>query len=285
MTTETIIKFYYDTDNFLAYIKRWHGEKVMILLHGMWASHKSWHDFQHYFHEEEYTLYLIDLKGYGYSSKPRDDKYSIADQAEIITLFMEQLNLKDVIVLWHSLWGGVGLYTYIMANRLHKDSRIAKVILIDTMAFKNELPLLYNLIANRFTMWFIYTFSTARFKAKYTLLRACRIWKEIWKEMIERYAYFLKGEDMKYVLTKTAQQLIRKDYDETIGAYKTIKVPVLIIRWEKDPILPAAHGRKLHEMIPHSSLVIIPRAWHVTHEEDTLATYNAIDKRLDNQKQ
>ncbi len=98
------------------------------------------------------------------------------------------------------------------------------------MVYKNDLPLLYRLLANEFTMWFIYTFSTAHFKAKYTLYRACYKRKEISKEMIERYAYFLKGKSMKYVLTKTAQQLVLKDYDEALDGYSKVTIPVLIIR-------------------------------------------------------
>ncbi len=273
-------RYYYDKENYITYTTFWQWPTCIVFLHWMWASHKSRSDLIKYYPLEDYTLYAMDLKWYWYSSKPTDDKYSIADQGDILTAWITSLNLQNVVIVWHSLGGGAALYMYRMGIK-NNTNRINKIVLIASMAYKNELPILYNLLANRYTMWFLYTFSTAHFKAKYTLLWACRKRKDINEKMITKYAEFLQGDDFKYVIMKSAQTLIRKDYEDTVKAYAKIQIPVLIVRWENDPVLPVSHAKELHKIIPHSELVIFPKCGHIVHEEETHKTYKVIDTWLD----
>lgn len=269
------VKYYYNWTDYINYSILGHWPIPVVFLHGLGASSKSWHDLISHYSHEEYTVYIIDLKWYGYSTRPKDGQYSIADQWDILARRAEDLDLHDIILVWHSLWGWAALYMYrIEAKR--EQHRIKKLVLISTMAYKNELPILYKLLANPYTMRFIFTFSSAWFKAKYTLLWACKNHRSINKNMIARYAEFLKGNDRKYVIMTSAQQLIHKDYEDTIKAYKYIHIPVLLIRGENDPVLPLDHWRKLNSIIPHSTIIIFSNCGHIPHEEKTHETYNII---------
>lgn len=272
-------KYYYTSDDYIAYSVFWHWPKIIVFLHWLGASSKSRYDLIQYYKEDEYTAYLIDLKGYWYSSKPRDEKYSIANQWDILDDWMASLDLQDVTVVWHSLGWGTAMYMYRMWLK-NNAQRISKMVLIATMAYKGELPILYWLLANRYTMRFVYTFSTSHFKAKYTLLWACKNWKQINEAMISRYSEFLNGDDFKYVIMTSCQQLIWKDYEDTIKAYESIRVPVLIIRGENDPIMPAWHADKLAEVMPQAHKIVFPKCGHIPHEEETKKTYTVIDEWL-----
>lgn len=272
-------KYHYTNEDYIAYSVFWHWPKILVFLHWLWASSKSRYDLIQYYKPDEYTTYLIDLKWYWYSSKPRDNKYSIAHQGDILDDWMESLDLQNVTVVGHSLGGGTAMYMYRMWIK-NDAARISKMILISTMAYKWELPILYWLLANRYTMRFIYTFSVSHFKAKYTLLWACKNWKPINEHMIARYAEFLKWDDFKYVIMKSCQQLIWKDYEDTIKAYESINIPVLIIWWKNDPIMPSRHAEKLAEVIPNSNMITFPKCGHIPHEEETLKTFTVMDEWL-----
>ena len=272
-------KFFYEDNQYISYKKRWVGAKTLLFLHGMGASAKSRHDLVPYFSDAEYTLYVIDLKGYGFSSKPKDNKYSIAHQAAIIYAFIQEKKIHDAVLIGHSLGWGVAMYTHLLSKK-DEYACVDKMILLSSLVFKNNMPLLYWLLANKYTMWFIYTFSTSYFKAKYTLLWSSYHIKKVTREMIERYAYFLKWPVMKYVLMKTAQQLFDKEYSDTIRAYRAITTPTLLIRWENDPILSVSHARQIHELIPHADLHTLPECGHICHEEETQKTFEIIDSWL-----
>jgi pimeloyl-ACP methyl ester carboxylesterase len=52
----------------------------------------------------DFRLVLMDLKGHGYSDRPRDSHYSTQDQADIVVGLMENLKLTNVILVGHSFW-------------------------------------------------------------------------------------------------------------------------------------------------------------------------------------
>ena len=45
---------------------------------------------------KNHRVIAIDLRGFGASDKPLDDRYSIQDQAEVVQAFIEQENLRDL---------------------------------------------------------------------------------------------------------------------------------------------------------------------------------------------
>src|SRR5271165_5672658 len=62
------------------------GEPSVTFIHGFGASRESWFDTLLSISGIG-TLYLIDLKGHGLSSKSRDEHYSLDDQAAIVAEF------------------------------------------------------------------------------------------------------------------------------------------------------------------------------------------------------
>src|ERR1044072_5794853 len=54
------------------------GKPTVVLLHGFGAAMESWSDIQPMI-AAQYPVIRVDLKGFGMSSKPTDDKYSARD--------------------------------------------------------------------------------------------------------------------------------------------------------------------------------------------------------------
>ena len=104
----------------------YHGVKInyyesgqgqpILLLHGFGASSYSWR-FLGPSLAENHRVIMIDLKGYGLSDRPRDQKYSVSDQADIVADFIRQQDSQEMVLIGHSMGGMVALMTYFKMGR------------------------------------------------------------------------------------------------------------------------------------------------------------------------
>ncbi|MBC7428936.1 MAG: alpha/beta hydrolase [Bacteriovorax sp.] len=81
--------------------------QTLLFLHGNSHSHKS---FFKQFHSEalkNYRLLFVDLPGHGDSSK--NGNYSLTNAAQLIQQMIEVLDLKDIILVGHSMGGHVAI--------------------------------------------------------------------------------------------------------------------------------------------------------------------------------
>ncbi len=112
--------------------------KPILFLHGFGASSYSWRYLQPELALTHRTI-AIDLKGFGRSDKPADERYSLFDQADIVERFIEKKQLRDVTLVGHSYGGGVAL-GYAVNERGASLKRVSKLILLDSIAYRQNLP-------------------------------------------------------------------------------------------------------------------------------------------------
>jgi pimeloyl-ACP methyl ester carboxylesterase len=131
-------KFFSTNDNVrLHYVEA--GEKnktVIVLIHG-WA--QSADSFKNQVKElsEKYHIYAIDLRGHGESEKP-EEGYRIFRLSKDIHDFIEYLDLKDIVILGHSM-GCAVIWGY---WELFRNERLSKIVLVDEMASVAGNPVL-----------------------------------------------------------------------------------------------------------------------------------------------
>jgi pimeloyl-ACP methyl ester carboxylesterase len=118
----------------------YHGVKInyyeagqgppVILLHGIGACTYTWRYLAPAL-VADHRVFAIDLKGYGLSDKPEDGKYAMSDQADLVAEFIRTRDLHDLVLVGHSMGGGVTLMTYFKV-RQDDPARIKKLVLIDS---------------------------------------------------------------------------------------------------------------------------------------------------------
>jgi pimeloyl-ACP methyl ester carboxylesterase len=250
----------------------------VILLHGFGGSAYSWR-FLAPVLARDHRVLTIDLKGFGLSAKPEDGKYAISDQADMVAAFIRARNLHDLVVIGHSMGGGVTLMAYLeVAGDV--PARIKKLVLIDSAGYPQKLP------------WFIWLaqepglgpvagklipprFATTR------VLRKCYYHKDrITEEQIDTYAYYGSLPGAREAIVATAQQIIPPNIEAVTARYKTIKVPVLIIWGAEDEVVPLSVGHNFQRDIPNSKLVILPECGHMPPEEEPQETNRLIKQFL-----
>jgi len=274
------LSFYYDNVNFINYEKHGNGKVPLILLHGFGSSLRNWDDVvanlaQTKAFDENFTLYALDLKGAGFSSKPRDGRYAIKDNAEIVTAFLKKLNLKHPVIVGHSLGGGVALYTtvHLQENSLFYPSHL---VLVDAASYPTEYPFFVKFLRVPLFNKLLINGLPDDYRARRTMELIVADKTMITPEIIHRYAYAYKLKNYDYALIETAKQISPDNIDHLIKGYKNITCPTTILWGRKDSVLPLTLGEHLQKDIKNSTLIIKDQFAHNLPEESPLTVANAI---------
>jgi pimeloyl-ACP methyl ester carboxylesterase len=258
--------FTFDADVKLSYEIHGQGTQNLVMLHGFGASAETWRDVQTALSKNN-RLYLIDLKGFGLSSKPKDKKYSFADQADVLVRFLLMEDLRNVILVGHSYGGGVALMAYLKLRQQSQADRVSGMILIDSAGYVQPLPFFVNSLRKPILNKLILDCLPAHFRAEYTLRRIFYDSRKVTQERIERYARYFNLPGAHDAQIQSARQIVPRNAQVFVDAIATIDLPVLILWGENDHVIPTSYARRFALDLKGSRLVILPKCGHVTHEE------------------
>lgn len=106
----------------------------VLLVHGAAQDTLSWRFTIPALVEAGYRVCAIDLPGHGKSAlAPRGPIDDLAVYADVVLDVADALDLRDVVVVGHSMAGGIGLHAALMA-----PARIAGVVPVDGAGFTNR---------------------------------------------------------------------------------------------------------------------------------------------------
>ncbi len=251
----------------------------VLLLHGFGGCAYTWRHLIPPLAAAHRVL-TLELKGYGLSDKPRDGHYAVADQAEIVAAFIRSQDLHDLVVMGHSMGGGVALMTYL---KLQQDDpgRINRLVLIDSAGYPQKLPWFIRL-AKIPGAAVLAALLPPRFAAA-MVLKKCYYHKDrITQEQIDTYAYYGSLPGAREAISQTAKQILPKDIDLLTEQYKGISVPVLVIWGVEDEVVPLRVALNFMRDLPHAQMVPLRRCGHIPPEEEPQATRQAIMDFLEN---
>ncbi len=268
-------------DVVISYQVEGEGAIPVVFLHGFAAALTTWDDIRPLFPPGLCRLYCLDLKGFGRSSKPRDGAYGPADQAAVISAFLEDRQLRKAVLVGHSLGGGIALLTLLQAEAAGKGDLIGGLVLIDSAAYPQRLPPVLGLIRLPLLGWAILHLLPVSVMVRFTLLKIYHDRRTMTPARIARYTDSFNRKGIAQVFIETVRRLIPDDFPRIIASYRTIAAPVLAIWGREDPIILLEKGVRLNRDIPGSRLVVIDACGHNPHEEKPAATCAAIVEFLD----
>lgn len=244
---------------------------LLILIHGITNSSASWEPVLALL-EHDFTVLAPDLLGHGDSAKPRGD-YSLGANASLLRDLMLALGHPRATMVGHSLGGGIAMQ---MAYQF--PERVERLVLVASGGLGREvtpmlraatLPgaeLVLPLIASGPVV------SAGSQVGRVMRRVGLRFGADI-AEMAKGMASMHDAEARRafVYLARSLVDLRGQRIDAREKLYLAAGFPTLIVWGERDPVIPARHGVRAHEIIPGSRLEIFEAAGHFPHHDDPIA--------------
>jgi len=241
--------------------------KPILALHGLGGSLYTWRKLiEPSYRFPGYQLILIDFRGAGDSPKPKDKRYSILEQADLIFQFIQEKNLRNLTVMGNSYGGAVALLVAIRLSEEDPD-RFAKLILLGSGGYNKHLPSHLTILRTPLVGWLAVHLLPTKCQSRTVLRDSYYDDRKISDQQIAEYARPISVRGGRHALLQTGKQAIPKNINDITSKYPKISVPTLILWGLDDEIIPIKIGRMLHEAIPKSRLEIINHCGHVPQEE------------------
>lgn len=253
-----------------------HGPVPVVLIHGFAAALTTWDDLAPLLPPERFTLHLLDLKGFGFSSKPRTGSYSVQEQAAVTTAFLKARGLSRVVLVGHSLGGAIALLVTLQARDRGETDLVSRLILISPSAYPQKLPRLMGLLTIPLLARAGMAIIPVRTIVRHTLARVFHDKGAITPERIRRYESCFGRRGMAGVLIRSARSIDPDSYGAITARYREIDVPTLIVWGREDRIVRIGQGKRLAGEMPAARLAVIEGCGHNPHEERPRETVAAI---------
>ena len=241
---------------------------VLLLIHGIAGSSATWDDVLPWL-AERYCVVAPDLLGHGGSAKPRGD-YSLGAYASGVRDLLGALGHERASVVGHSLGGGVA-----MQFAYQFPERCERLVLVSSGGLGREVHPILRAAALPGAEWVLPLLCAAgvrnavdgmaRFLGRVGL-RAAPDLEEMWRGFCS-----LADADARQAFVHTVRTIIDVGGQRVSAAdrlYLAAEVPVMLVWGEQDSMIPVAHARPAHEVIPGSRLAIFPGAGHFPHRDD-----------------
>lgn len=236
--------------NKYVYFEKTGSGNPIILLHG-WGVDISIFDSITNMLKTKYTVYAIDLPGFGKSDEP-DIPYNLDDYVELLYQFIVDLDIHNPILLGHSFGGRIAI-------KFASLYKVNKLILVDSAGLKQKN--------------FIKT------KSKIILYKLKKKYYKITKNVIKYNDLLINSGSQDYKDASTImKKILVKVTNEYLERYlKDITCDTLIIWGKKDDVTPYYNAIKLKKKIKNAGLVTLEGVGHFPFIESK-KTFNKILK-------
>lgn len=233
---------YLKINNQEVYYQKLGAGKDLIMLHGWKQDVSTFHKVAEEL-KKHFTLWLVDLPGFGRSENPKKN-FTVEDYTNIIAEFIKNNEINKPVLLGHSVGGRVGI---VLASKY--PELLSKLILEDSAGIqpkRDTLKFLFYPVAK----FFKYLVPDV-FKLK-TKLRH-KLYKNLESD------YLTAGE-----LKGTLTNILKEDLTSHLPKIKT---PTLIVWGSDDTNLESspANAKIMYQLIPYSKLEFIEGAGHFPH--------------------
>ncbi len=233
--------------------------EIILLLHGVNASLHTWEGWVQVL-KQDYRVISLDLPGYGLTGPDPKKRYSLADAAKFVALFVQALSLEKFTIAGNSRGGGIS-WNYAVLY----PEKVQRLVLVDAAGIKEKgqrpfmlklqsLPVLKDLSK----------VITPRFAVEYAVNQVYGNSDKVNDEIVDRYFALLRRAGNREANTDVLNSNSSKEF---IPMLKELTMPTLIMWGEKDVWIVPEYAQKFKELIKHAELIMYPELGHIPMEE------------------
>ena len=243
------------------------GPQQVVLLHGSGCDHAmlTWGKLMPLF-DERYTVYAVDLLGYGKSDKPDDlqGEHFFDKHIESIKQVVEYLNIQSFILAGLSMGGAIAI-----GFALKHQAYVKALMPVASWGISKKLPMhLFSYYYIHYTNWTVSQFkwiAKSRWMAKwfihYMLIGDKRkVTSRLIDEVIETCESPYAGLSMQQFQRSASTKTDAIPYYEQ--ELKSLQMPVIFVVGDKDPLVPYQDVIVASKLAPYGSFYIMKGCKH-----------------------
>jgi pimeloyl-ACP methyl ester carboxylesterase len=249
----------------ISYVQRGSGP-VLLLIHGMAGSLETWRSVIEPLARHA-TVLAVDLPGHG-SSGPGGGDFSLGSLASGLRDVLVSLGHDRATLVGHSLGGGIAMQFSYQFPEITE-----RLVLVSSGGLGIEVsPVLRAASLPGANLFLSVTAGAAQRGAGLAgrVLRAAHAPSNPGVDELIRSYTSLADADRRSAFLATVRTVIGRE-GQTVHAgdrlYLASELPVLLLWGADDPIIPVAHARAAHELLPTSTLVVFDGVRHFPHVE------------------
>ena len=250
----------------------------VVLIHGVAGRASQWDEITRRL-AADHLVVAPDLLGHGESAKPRGD-YSLGAHASGVRDLLVGLGIRRATMVGHSLGGGIALqfaYQYpelcerlVLVNSGGLGDEVHGLLRAATLPGSEfVLPLIAHPRIVQLAGIVPRALGLARVRTRPDLVEMARGYQAL-ANAEARHAFI---HTLRAVIDPTGQRISATD-----RLYLASEMPTLIIWGCRDRIIPVAHGRNAHELMPGSRLELFERGGHFPFLDDPAAFTEVLER-------
>ncbi len=259
----------------LTYIDEGSGRPV-VMIHG---SHSSLYTYELSVFDrvaQKYRAVAIDLSGFGESRRLKK-RMTLEEHADVIHDALLKLGVREPVMVGHSYGGAV-----VLCYLLKYQKEVHSAVLLSPYMAPFEHIFIGHRLANKPVIGDLFI---------WTVVKPIQLLKKDENFMTGAFypdpvnkAYAKKEIPLalrRKALESNARDIyaLRDALNQMAGRYGEIKVPVTILAGDSDKIAPTEiHGAFLHEQIPGSKFILLPKTGHLPAFTKSAEVLSAIDE-------
>lgn len=250
----------------IAYVDEGKGDKTLIFIHGLGSYLPAWKKNMDVL-KADYRCVALDLPGYPKSSKG-DYAYNMTFFADVVLEMIEELKLKNPVLVGHSMGGQVA-----MTAALKSPDILEKLILIDPAGIERFEEKESVMLKSLLTAESVKNTPVEQIKKNFDVNFAAGVTPEDALFMYEDRLYMRDTEAEYDHYCRMIPKCVAGMLDEPVfDNLKNIKTPTLILFGEQDYLIPNQYlhrnlttekvAQTAKAQIPNSQLFMVPNAGH-----------------------
>lgn len=216
--------------------------RPVVILHGWGARIESVAPIHRHL-ERHFTVYSLDLPGFGASQDP-PAPWGSDDYKDLVARFLDTFGIDNPTLIGHSFGGKVSI-------RLAAERQVNKLVLIDSAGIRPVRTFSYYLR--------VYSYKAAKKLAQLPLVSGLAA------GAVERFKNRAGSEDYRNASGVMRQTLVRAVNEDIRELLPMIKSPTLLVWGDNDTATPVADARLMEKLIPDAGLVVFGGAGHFSY--------------------